>query len=883
MLLHPLKHVTKRRSLFSSFLIPNNNHNSSSFSSSFSSASASSSSSFHKKEIPNDVASSFKAWFNTRHATRSTLITRIFQILSASDSSSSHNDAAVDASLSALPLPPLSEAFVLSVLHHGASAGHVLPCLRFFDWAGRQPRFHHTRGTFSAIFRILARAHLMPLILEFLQSFRRHGPSFHPRARFNDTLVIGYAIAGKPEIALHLFGKMRFHGLDLDSFGYHVLLNALVEERYFNAFDAIVRQIRIRGFEDRFTNGLVMKCLCKQGRLDEAEGFLFDLVDGGKELHGSEVSVLIKALCGSNRFDHAVRLVREFGDSGLVPLDNAYGVWISGLVKGGRLDEALEFFSQKKEDEGYIPGFARYNVLICRLLRENRLNEVYDLLLDMNEAAVPPNMVTMNAVLCFFCKAGMVDVALDLYKSRSELELSPNHMAYKYLILTLCWDGNVTEAFSVLKSSIDHGYFPDRRTFNRLVNVLCREHMVDEMKELLHLALARKNMPDSSAFDKLIMALCQAGRVEDSYLLHGELNGASAMGAYAKMIKGFIELNKGDIAAHLLVEMNKKGHKVTRALCRDVLSCLLQTDNARSHFFSLFEMLSLNDPQHFIYECFIDGAGHAKKAELAREVFDLMQRNGIQPTSTSRILMLKAYLKSGRISEALNFFNSIRSYGLVNAKLYNSLVVYLCKSKPELAHLIFLQMLKDGYHPTIECSENLVLNLCSLERYHEAVNLVDVYERMGRRLTSFLGNVLLYRSMFTPEVYNACVRLRGVKEEGKTDRSILSFLLGAFSGLHKVGRVEDLEQLIAKCFPLDVYTYNLLLRKACESDMGQACDLFNRMCRRGFEPNWWTYDTMVYGFTIHGRRDEAKRWVKEKFVKGLCPKERTRITHLRNK
>ncbi|MED6114911.1 hypothetical protein PIB30_085138 [Stylosanthes scabra] len=881
-MLHPLKRVTKRRSLFSSFLIHNSNNPSSFFSSAAAAASSHHDDTVVRKVTQNDVASSIKAWFNTRHVTRHTLITRIFQILSASDSSSSHNDAAVDAALDALTLPPLNEPFVLTVLHHGASDGHVLPCLRFFDWAGRQPNFHHTRGTFSAIFRILARARLMPLILDFLQSFRRRGPSFHPRARFNDTLVIGYAIAGKPEIALHLFGKMRFHGLDLDSFGYHVLLNALVEERYFNAFDVIVRQIRMRGFQDRFTNALVMKSLCKQGRLDEAEGFLLGLVDGGKELHGSEVSVLVNALCGSNRFDHAVRLVREFGNSGLVPLDNAYGVWIRGLVQGGRLDEALEFFRQKKEDEGYIPGLARYNVLICRLLRENRLNEVYDLLMDMSEAAVPPNMVTMNAVLCFFCKVGMVDIALDLYKSRSEFELSPNHMAYKYLILTLCWDGNATEAFSVLKSSIDHGYFPDRRTFNRLVNVLCRECMVDEMKELLHLALARKIMPDSSTYDKFIMALCRAGRVEDSYLIHGGLNGASAKEAYTKMIKGFKQLNRGDIAAHLLVEMNKNGHKVTRALCRDVLSCLLQMDNARSHFFSLFEMLSLNEPQHYIYEYFIDGAGHAHKAELAREVFDLMQRNDIQPTSTSRSLMLKAYLKSGRISDALNFFNSVRSHGLVNTKLYNSLVVYLCKIKPELAYLIFLQMLKDGYHPTIECYENLVLKLCSLERYHEAVNLVNVYEKMGHRLTSFLGNVLLYRSMFTPEVYNACVRLRGVKEEGKTDRSILSFLLGAFSGRHKVGRVEDLEQLIAKCFPLDIYTYNLLLKKASENDMGQACDLFNRMCRRGFEPNWWTYDTMVYGFKMHGRRDEAKRWVKEMFVKGLYPKERTRITHLRN-
>ncbi|KAL1347940.1 hypothetical protein HN51_023946 [Arachis hypogaea] len=756
-MLQQLKHVTKRRSLFSSFLIHNNHP--SSFSSSSSSSSSHNSHTVLRKINQNDVASSIKDWFKTLDS----LITRIFQILSSKDSSSYNDNAAVDASLSALKLPRLDESFVLTVLHHGTAAAHVYPCLRFFHWVGRQPDFHHTRGTFSAISRILARAPSVEDLDEFLPSFRRRGP----------------------------------------------------------------------------------------------------------------------ALWGSNRFYHAIRLVREFGNSGLVPLDHTYEVCIMDLVQGGRLNEALEFYRQKKEDEGYIPGLGSYNMLIYRLLRENRLIEVYDLFTDMSETDVPPNTATMNAVLCFFCKVGMADVALDLFKSRSEFMLSPNHMAYKHLILALCWDGNAKEAFSVLKSSIDHHFIPDAPTFTRLANVLCRECMIDEMKELLHLALEWKIMPNASTYDNFITALCRAGRVEESYLIHGELKGVSSSRAYANMIKGFKELNRGDIAARLLVEMKEKGHEVTPALCRVVVCCLLQMDNSRSRFFSLFEMLSHNDRQHYIYDCFIDAAGHAKQAELAWKVFELMQRNGIQPTSSSLILMLKAYLESGRTYDALNFFNNVWSRGLATRKLYNCLVVSLCKSKnPEPAYLLLQQMLRDGFHPSIECYENLVLELCSSKRYHEAVNLVNVYEKMGHRLTSSLGNILLSQSMSSLEVYNACVRLRGVKEEGKTDWSMLSFVVGAFYDHHRVSHVEDLEKLIAKCFPLDIYTYNLLLRKACKSDMGQACELFERMRRRGFEPNRWTYTILVYGFKRHGTRDEAERWFQES--KRILSNRETRMLILRN-
>ncbi|TKY57095.1 Pentatricopeptide repeat-containing protein [Spatholobus suberectus] len=772
--------------------------------------------------------------------------------------------------LSALSLP-LSEGLVLRVLRHGAAARHdVLPCLKFFDWAGRQPGFHHTRATFVAIFRILARADLTPLVLDFLDAFRRR-LHHHHRVRFHDILVVGYAVAGKPQNALHAFARMRFVGLDLDSFAYHVLLDSLVEKNYLNAFDFVAGQIRRRGFENHVTNVIVVKHLCKERRLEEAEEYLNGLVCRGEELKGPEVGFLVGALCESFRFERAVDLVRQFGGSGLVPLDHAYGVWIKGLVQGGKVDEALEFFTQKKDSEGYSPATVGYNVLIYRLLRENRLRQVYDLLMDMNESCVPPDVVTMNAVLCFFCKVGMADVALELYNSRSEFGLSLNHLACKYLILTLCWDGSVKEAYSVLRSSVDRSYFPDEQTFCTLASALCREGKVDEMKELMYLAVGRNFVPRVSTYDKFISALCQAGRVEDGYLLHGELKSAAARASYVKMVKGLVKLGRGDIAARLLVEMKGKGHKLSRPLCRAVVCCLLEMDNPRGRVFNLLQMLAHCKPSCQTYNFFLDGAGQALKPALAGEVFELMQRNGVTPNLSSRILMLQAYLKGGRISDALNFFNDVRHRGLAGKKLYNALIVGLCKSnKTDIAREILFSMLRVTLNPSIECYELLVQKLCSLQRYREAIHLVNVYEKMGRRITSFIGNVLLYHSLISPQLYQTCLHLRGVEEGGFSGNSTLCLMIGAFSGCLKVSHyIEDLEQLIEKCFPLNIFTYNLLLKQVAKSDMYKARLLFGRICQKGYEPNCWTYDIMVRGFSNHGRKDEAKRWLEEMFRKGF--------------
>ncbi|XP_002269136.1 pentatricopeptide repeat-containing protein At1g71210, mitochondrial [Vitis riparia] len=818
-----------------------------------------------------DVVLSFKQWFKSPQ--NILLMDQIFRILSDLPP----DDA--DAALGRLRLP-LSERFVLDVLAHGSD---VLSCLKFFDWAGRQPGFHHTRATFHATFKILARAKLMSLMLDFLQNYTEL--RYVHRVRFYDTLVMGYAVAGKPEIALQLFAKMRFQGLDLDSFAYHVLLNALVEENCFDAFRVVVEQIRMRGLDNEITHSIIVKNFCKQGQLDEAKAFVEQLVESGRVglSGGHMVGLIVDALCKRKRFGEAGRLVEEFQGSGMVSVEQAYGVWIRDLVRAGRLDGALEFLHSKKESEGYVPEVCGYNILICRLLRENRLEEVLDLLMEMREGQILPDKVTMNAVLCFFCKAGMVDVALELYNSRAEFGLSPNSMAYNYLINTLCGDGSTDEAYHVLKHSLEQGYFPGKKTFSILADALCQEGKLDKMKELVLVALDRNIMPSASTYDKFILALCKARRVDDGYLIQGELNKINKVASkntYFNMIRGFNILNRADIAARLLIELQEKGHTPTRSLFRAVICRLCDMDNAEKQFLKLLELqLSHQEPNCQVYNFFIDGAGHAKKPELAREVFEMMVRSGIVPNLSSDILMLQSYLKNERISDALNFFSDLQKRRKVGRKLCNTMVVGLCKAnKVDIALEILKEIREKGVTPSLECYEELVKVLCTNKRYDVVVNLIDDLERVGRHVSSFIGNVLLLHSLKTPELFETWVHAKDAHNEISSPNLILGQLIGEFSGC--IGVNQDfnyLEEVMQQCFPLDLYTYNMLLRRLTRSDMDLALELFNRICQKGYEPNRWTYDILVHGLFKHGRTSEANKWVEEMFCKGFEPTEATKL------
>ncbi|KAE8711174.1 Detected protein of unknown function [Hibiscus syriacus] len=736
-LLGSIKHVSK------STLLKNRNVNSYSYSSLFVSSSSSHSSSVHRLNLSaKDVVASLRDWFKPP-TPNTALLDRIFSILSsqeqaARDDASSRHSA--DLALSHLNIH-LSEAFVLQVLSYGRrSSKGVLSCLKFFDWAGRQPGFQHTRTTYHAIFKILSKAKLMPLMLEFLQDFMKHG-CIH-RIRFYETLVMGYALAGKPGMALQLFGRMRFQGIDLDTFAYHVLLNALVDESCFDAADMVAKQISMRGFENDITYSILVKGLCKQNKLDEAEAYLRSLAEREKSVSGHAVSIIVNALCKGNRFKHASTLLEEFTELN-VSLEHAYGIWLHNVVQRGRLNWSLDFVN------------------------------IYDLLIEMEKDGISPDRVTMNAVLCFFCKAGMVDVAIELYNS----------------------SGVIDEAYRVLRNSIREGYLPSKKILTILVDALCKEGKLNKIKELVVLFLERKFRP-----------------------------------SYAS--------NRGDIAATLLLEMQEKAHKPNRKLFKSVICCLCGMQSPENQFFKLLEMqLSQFEPSSQIFNYFIVGAGHAKKPELAREVFEMMQRSGIMPSLKSDILMLLSYLKNDRISDGLNFFNDVHQRRRAGRKLYSSVVVGLCKAdRIDYALNFMREMGNNNVLPSMECYELLI-------------------QSCVRR-----------KVMVWPELQDS------------SDISFLGQLIGIFSGCVKANQdIENLEEIIAKCFPVDVYTYNTLLRKLSVSKVDQAFELYDWICEKGYEPNRWTYDIIIHGLLKKGRRTEAQRWLEEMFEKGFDLTESTKL------
>ncbi|CAO2033823.1 unnamed protein product [Urochloa humidicola] len=784
----------------------------------------------------------------------------------------------------ALEALPLSEQLVLDVLSHrprrlANDDALLLLRLKFFDWSGRRPRYRHTRAVYHAVFRLLSRARRNAVVVNWLRLFSdSFSASGHPR--FHDTLVVGYAVAGDPQRGLSVLGNMRFRGLDLDAVSSRILLNSLVDASLHDLADSFARNLPA----SPYATCIRIKSMCRRARLEDAVALL-DTLPFAQASSGPAAGSIITEFCRRGRFGEAAQIVDKFASC------DVYGAWIHGLIEAGRLDTTLKFISDKKESEGYIPDGQRYDKLVYRLLRRNRLGEVYDLLVEMMEEGIAPGRSTMNAALCFFCKAGLVEVAMHLYRSRMELGINPNKDVYNNLIRALCRGGETEEACLVLEQAMEGGYFPGRQAFAMFANMLCQEGKLDKVRELLDRALKQEVWPMDSILAKYLVALCKSGNVEEACEVPQIASTKSHVGlyryesTYKSLIRALILIKRVDMLPRLILEMQDMGHTPTRSLYQSVVCTLCELNRYAEVLELLDNQLQRSELQPRVcYNYFISGAGHANRADMAREVYNRMEISGIEPSMESNTLLLMSYLRSRRIGDALYFFTIIRGKKPPGTKLYNVFISGLCEAhKPEQAMVFWREARDNGVIPSISCYEHLVLLLCSVRDYDSVVKVIDDFRETGRPVSAFLCNVLLLHTLMGDNLLKALLRsrdkskpleLKGEEMYGReAGRLLIGDLITSFaSGIRNMSGLEHLGEEMEKYFPVDSYTYNMLLRGlSMAGRMDAACNLYERMCRKGYQPNRWTFDIMVHGFCKNGDKNEAERWMDAMYRNGFYP------------
>ncbi|KAL5999270.1 hypothetical protein ACLOJK_040720 [Asimina triloba] len=361
---------------------------------------------------------------------------------------------------------------VVKILRCCQRHGHA--SLQFFSWVGQRHGYNHTAETYNMAIKISGSAKDFKHMRRLYHEMRRREL---PATSDTWTIMITqYGRAGLTELALGKFKEMKAEGYKPNSNTYKYLIIFLCGKKGCNVVEAIKRfreMIHAGHLPDKELCEIYLSCLCEVGRLLDARQSFQLLSDSGIAMQTS-YSLLVKALCRAGRLEEAQAMEDEMVAHGLAIDEYIYGSLIHGLLHGGRSEEALEKIESMKQS-GIAPTIHVYTSLMVHFFREKQIGKALEMYNKMREDGCKPTVVTYSALIRGYMADGRTSEAWDVFHQMKSEGPFPDFKTYSMFITCLCRACRSEEALQLVHEMLETGILPSSINFKTVFYGLNRE------------------------------------------------------------------------------------------------------------------------------------------------------------------------------------------------------------------------------------------------------------------------------------------------------------------------------------------------------------------------------------------------------------------------
>ncbi|KAL9248329.1 hypothetical protein vseg_021664 [Gypsophila vaccaria] len=358
--------------------------------------------------------------------------------------------------------------------------------LHFFSWVRQQPGYRHTTETYNFAIKIAGKGKDFKHMRYLFHEMQRNGCLVTP-----DTwtiMIMLYGRVGLTDIASRIFSEMKASGCKPTTSAYKYLMLSFCGKKGRKVDEAI------KLFPKMLAGGVVpdkelvevcFDCFCQAGKLEEARNCLELLQKVGFSTPLS-YSLLIRALCRRGKLDDALALANDVKEDRSTLDHYICGSLVHGLLKTGRLDEALSKINSMKES-GIHPTVHVYTSLISHFCKTNDIDRALHTFKSMWEEGCHPTVVTYTALIYGFINNGNFENALNLFLRMRFKGPVPDFKAYSILIGSLCERGRSETAFQFLSEMMNDGIVPSTINFRTVFFGLNREGKRHLAQKVIHL------------------------------------------------------------------------------------------------------------------------------------------------------------------------------------------------------------------------------------------------------------------------------------------------------------------------------------------------------------------------------------------------------------
>ena len=527
--------------------------------------------------------------------------------------------------------------------------------------------------------------------------------------------------------------------------------------------------------------GIFLKYLCKNDHLDLALLY-FDQMNSKKMLKDEIIFNLILNGCGKKGdFDNLYRVYEEMLNNGIKPTNITMNTLIDAFIRNDEIDKAWQIFGQMSNNQ-ITPD----NFTLSTLFRGIKNSEHYDYLMKginlVKERSDNIDIILINVLL---------DACIKLKDNKNFLEL---------------FDNLINGKFSSMENNQKKIIKPDLITYNTYIKGCTQLKLYDKIDYVFE-HLINKNdiniIPNDVTYNTLIDAYMRQNNMNKVFLLLSKMQQFHIKPdnfTYTTIIKG---LNKDSFSNN--TNNNNKNNELDLA-------------------FQLFEKVKqISKPDEILYNCIMDACLRFNQVDKMLELYKEMFENGINCSSVTYGIVIKAYGMKGDVDSALKIYEKMKSNKIKISSVTYGCLINVCtkNNKLEKAFELYELLNKEG----IEM--NTILYTTMIKAYSKTKNLNKVIEILNTMINSKNSkpNIITYNC-----VIDCCVKCNNFK----LAYQYFNYLVNINENLYKNNNTNTINinsnNNNYENLKLDIVTFSTLIKgELHKHNFGNARNLMNKM------------------------------------------------------
>lgn len=331
------------------------------------------------------------------------------------------------------------------------------------------------------------------------------------------------------------------------------------------------------------TFAIVAERYASAGKPDKAVKLFLNMHEHGCFQDLASFNTILDVLCKSKRVEKAYELFRAL--RGRFSADTVtYNVIVNGWCLIKRTPKALEVLKEMVE-RGISPNLTTYNTMLKGFFRTGQIRQAWEFFLEMKKRKCEIDVVTYTTVVHGLGVAGEIKRARNVFDEMIREGVLPSVATYNALIQVLCKKDSVDNAVVMFEEMVRKGYEPNVTTYNVLIRGLFHAGKFIHGEELMQRMQNEGCEPNFQTYNMMIRYYSECSEVEKALSLFEKMGSGDCLpnlDTYNILISGmFVRKRSEDmvVAGKLLLEMVDRGFIPRKFTVNRVLNGLLLTGN----------------------------------------------------------------------------------------------------------------------------------------------------------------------------------------------------------------------------------------------------------------------------------------------------------------